>query len=618
LPEHEKEEKGKKPPEATGGTSSTTSVGVPTSTLTSTAPISPATTPSDVVSLGATAGNQAVASALSSPAPAPKAGSGPPSLGAGQVSLPELEAYLDRATVEDVNALGAGVIRAVLHGALAQSWSLAKHTLIYGHESQPTRRALMKKLFDFRKEHWESIVKRTQSHVNGQVPEGLTKWPSAGSDSLTSDIDVNLKGKATELAVKEFNRIFKEDGWEFESGVVYDVNVYAMDFMHAFAGVDLGGGIKGTGKEGARAGHGQGGFGEVGFRNFDAGNQDVWGLVKLRLYMSEEEWSGYLESTQVPARLRNDARAKYGKYMQQMGNAMRQAQGLLAQTERTTPDSGIEQIEGTAKALIPDAGAGGSQVVVDAQRENLKMRASNRVYEDKLAEIRRRRAVLAERIREYEELMRGGGKHSTDKDAISPADLLNGRIEMDLAKLRDLVSEAAMFSNEAYVTDAAVNHTVVGLQGGNAVHQSVNELMTAVTENAADALKEIRRHSEHLWEAAYKGSKYIMRLADAAKNAGLGDIPGVESLYKAGYEISVAMKSGGTGLQRTRQSTTEEGKINEILAELRITTVSQLQAKVVELAVAIQRGAKERFTPGERHMLAQSTPAAKQALNVNA
>ena len=39
----------------------------------------------------------------------------------------------------------------------------------------------------------------------------------------------------------------------------------------------------------------------------------------------------------------------------------------------------------------------------------------------------------------------------------------------------------------------------------------------------ADALKEIHRHGKTLGEAAFKSGKYLFRLADAAKNAGVRD-----------------------------------------------------------------------------------------------
>ena len=97
--------------------------------------------------------------------------------------------------------------------------------------SKDWRELLMAKLREFRQWHHDLILRRTQADpAIGRA--GLTEWKAAGSTTLTSDFDVNLKGNKTELAVAVFNRLFKADGWEHEAGVVYDVNVYAVDFMH--------------------------------------------------------------------------------------------------------------------------------------------------------------------------------------------------------------------------------------------------------------------------------------------------------------------------------------------------------------------------------------------------
>ena len=75
---------------------------------------------------------------------------------------------------------------------------------------------LMAKLWEFRQWHHELILQRTQKEVG---KEGLSEWAAAGSTTLTSDIDVNLKGNKTEQAVAVFNRLFKADGFEHEPGV---------------------------------------------------------------------------------------------------------------------------------------------------------------------------------------------------------------------------------------------------------------------------------------------------------------------------------------------------------------------------------------------------------------
>ena len=107
-------------------------------------------------------------------------------------------------------------------------------------------KALLKEVIEDTKVHekkmraklWEELVKEgtitdddtereafieAVKEVTGNVP---------GSDSPTSDIDVNMNGDGTEYAVTLLNKRFRERyGKGQESGIVYDVNFYAQDFV---------------------------------------------------------------------------------------------------------------------------------------------------------------------------------------------------------------------------------------------------------------------------------------------------------------------------------------------------------------------------------------------------
>ncbi|MDX2098371.1 MAG: hypothetical protein SFW36_11395, partial [Leptolyngbyaceae cyanobacterium bins.59] len=456
---------------------------------------------------------------------------------------------------------------------------------------------------------------------------GLKAWPSAGSTSLTSDIDVNLKGTQTEYAVEVFNKLFKADGWNFESGVVYDVNVYAMDFMHKFGGVDVaeaGGKHTVTVKEGARrkaakkqqapaldpanAGGGakeeeseflvQGGFIENAFTRIDTSNQEEWALVKLRLYMSLNQWNQYKQNlirtvSQPPAsnepdalkkaeakriqklQLIQNAEAKYDQYLTEMNAEMETMVGEKLGELGDVEKSGIERINEKAETLAKNKKPNASKQSTEVFAEQLKIGGSNRIYERKLATIAKLRQEIQEMIGRYNEIVAQQGPIGNE--------VINGAIEIRLKKLRQLVSEAALYSNEAYITDAAVYHAVVGLQGGQQIEQNKADLMNAVTENMADSLKEIARHGHTIGEAGYKAAKYYMRMADAAKNMGCGHIEGVNTLYDAGYEISVGFKKDA-GLS-------EEGKMTrsaEYLDGKGIKTVDDLRNKVIQVGTAIR------------------------------
>ena len=232
--------------------------------------------------------------------------------------------------VAQVDSAGAAP-RNILQRAMHESWHHAKEVLLAPGGNAPARQALMRKLWEFRQWHHELILQRTKDDPS-LGKDGLKEWKSAGSKTLTSDIDVNLKGTKTEQAVAVFNRKFKADGggWAHEAGVVYDVNVYALDFMHkdTFSGLAEEGGeisphkfgqtdaasgaplpdpaTRGAAKEGAREGSAGGGVGAhsdiLGPRmvQADAGLQRVWSLVKMRLYMTGAEWAEYVRDAQVP------------------------------------------------------------------------------------------------------------------------------------------------------------------------------------------------------------------------------------------------------------------------------------------------------------------------------
>ena len=99
-----------------------------------------------------------------------------------------------------------------------------------------------------------------------------------------------------------------------------------------------------------------------------------------------------------------------------------------------------------------------------------------------------------------------------------------------------------MYANEASMTDATVHHVVVGLQGGKEIDQQKVEGINAVHENLADVFKEAGRYGPALGPAALKAGKYMMRMADAAKNLGFGYIWGVQVLYTLGHAISEDIK----------------------------------------------------------------------------
>ena len=441
--------------------------------------------------------------------------------------------------------------RNILKHALHESWHHAKDVLLAAEpaRNKTARELLMAKLWEFRQWHHEAILRQTQADASiGK--EGLSDWKAAGSTTLTSDIDVNLKGSRTELAVGVFNRLFRADGWAHEAGVVYDVNVYAMDFMHGdtFKGLTetRGGTVKPhkfgpddtatrvSAKEGPREGSQGGGIGK---RNpvldermlaADADLQRVWSLVKMRLYMTGGQWAEYLVNAGVPPQTTAAVDLRYRAYMDQLSERMLRGREAVALADEVR-QTGFAAIDTVARAQ-------GERTRADP--EQVKMEASNRLYEEKLLQMAGLRRAVQTQIALRQTWLTAGREDD--------AEALDAAIDGNLAMLRDLISECAMLSNEAYVTDGAVNHTVVGLQSKIGITQTNAETMDAFNENVADSLKEIARHGGSIGEAAYKAGKYLWRMADAARNLD-SPVPGIDRLYEVGYTVANEIKGGEGG-----------------------------------------------------------------------
>jgi hypothetical protein len=467
-------------------------------------------------------------------------------------------------------------IRNFLHSQCHQSWHAATHHLnkkgstVGGEEN---RMNMLKKIWEYRQWHHDYILRKTKNDLGG---DKLTDWAAAGSTSLTSDIDVNLKGTATEEAVSKFNALFIEDGWKYEAGIVYDVNVYALDFMHKEAtfgsgmvkkekegGADVVKDLHGNvlkkkdinittlasgiaSKEGARKGMAHGGFdGEnEELIQTDRENQDIWTHVKTRLYMNQADWTSHVQEIQMSEEIKSKVEARYHDYMTTLKSQMLEESPLDAvMVVDNQAKLGIDQLNEYA-SNASGQGEGVNEDIREAESSNLMMKSSNRIYETKLEPIKNLREVMRSQISAYDALRSSLGTGSTEEKRAELSSL-NLTIETNLVLLRNLLAEAALYSNEAYITDGAVNHAVVGIQSEVGITLKNSESKNAVVENLADTLKEINRHSTRgLGEAAFKSGKYLYRLTDAALNMGYNNET-VNSAKKVSHKISTEIKNSG-------------------------------------------------------------------------
>jgi hypothetical protein len=146
-----------------------------------------------------------------------------------------------------------------------------------------------------KKSEFEDFTKNNINPVKGSAP---------GSTNPTSDIDVNMSGDGTEFAVKWLNDQFKSIyGNGQESGVVYDVNFYAQDFVPGKM-FDLKGKLElDKGKDDDNY------YGEKEDENeswrthvvkdqdqidLDNNEQDISATLMMRVNMSDDDWAMYL------------------------------------------------------------------------------------------------------------------------------------------------------------------------------------------------------------------------------------------------------------------------------------------------------------------------------------
>jgi hypothetical protein len=322
-------------------------------------------------------------------------------------------------TVEDIDLLDPDIIRdinpqsivpyRILHDVLHQSWHVAKEELLEKKATPPNgnRRMLMTKLWEYRQWHHQKILEEVQAELNARQNDqkALTASKGAGSATLSSDIDVNLKGNHTELAVPLFNERFRNPKtlsghtWDNEAGVVYDVNVYAVDFMHMFGGEQDGAGHNVTKKEGSRVGQEMGGIGSAALAAEDRKAQLQTSLFKARLFMDDAQWKDYQALTLkgLPAADRGPqeaafrgAEALFAGYLAEMAAEMDvKLDAVLDKEPRKA--SGVERLAKGAASKVP-RGEHGHEAA--AKQENVLMTAANRIYERKLAVIHAARAEL--------------------------------------------------------------------------------------------------------------------------------------------------------------------------------------------------------------------------------
>jgi hypothetical protein len=518
--------------------------------------------------------------------------------------------------VWDMNNVNVGRERAkeILKEDFYSNWFLAKDYLIENkwsdkegidiEEKKPMFEQLMRLFLDLRRAETDLLLEYIRDNeleeqeFQDLAPKERLSWSDSGSETLTSDIDVNLKGPGSIAAVTLFNQLFKTKlEWPYDPGTVYDVNVYAQDFMEKKP-FNL---EKDDEKNTATLIPQQ----EVvlkgeAFAKF-AADQDMWSLVKMRIYMTPEEWQAYrtsiigdsLKPYEEGSEPKKDEDENASWEKQQQRIQFEEAEGyynefqVLLQEKMLQINTSTDELYVTMRENLE----AGQEYLSEHQTHDVKkMMAANLIYQEKLDEVAAIRLKLSDLSQEPE----------TNQEEIKKYGL----------QLKNALSHTIIYANEAYLTQGAVHFVVIGQQIGQGIKKkkgltevnlelSNEEHLHSLREQVGDTLKVLAEYSEGpLWKAAYKAGKYIDRMAKSATPL-IGDteVQGFNELSTLG-ETAVKLKG------EKADSSQQETGLNPVLD---YGSVSDLRAKVIQFGVDVEKTYKENQTVNQDEVTTEPT-----------
>ena len=320
-----------------------------------------------------------------------------------------------------------------------------------------------------------------------------------GSQAVTSDIDLSMGGKNSEIAVGFINKEFRAKfEVPYDPGTVFDINVYASDWIH---GADE----KGSTEKllTPRA--------EVTQMSEEArGERDdrmeIWSLVKAHRSMDESAWLSYTRGM-LSGFPEGDARKPMEKKLRMAEFEYRKFM-LNIKMKLREIDSDITAGE---KLLY---GAKKSAYDEQYQESARETRASNAIYEDLLLEVKALRLQLSQ-------------LSATDPPNVEALNNVGKRLGSKIA-------EALTYANEVYATEGAVQHTVLEQGKGKKLKEyqlkdtNITSLeydlrpqlfLQSVNENVGDSLHSLHAYHDMPRYSVYRAGKYISRLIEATEKA---------------------------------------------------------------------------------------------------
>ncbi len=445
----------------------------------------------------------------------------------------------------------------ILKGPFEANWFKAKACLTTDKWPQSVTSApkheksleLMKKLVEMRDIVWEDFSKGVTDNIVNEITEynkrkksevqpakqgdkDLEIYGSSGSKAVTSDVDLPSGGKNTEIGVDILNTKFREKfKVPFDPGTVFDINVYASDWMHGEgpptyndkeAKIDL---KKETGAD-------------LGVEDEKERSDELetWSLVKICRNMTPQEWKEYTKQVLKKYKEGDQKNAMKKKLTSAEWRCLNFKFRVRKKMEemKTQFDEDIKNLPET-------------KFDEDYINESLEMRASNALYQQKLLQVKKIRLRL-------EEL--SGEKHKQNTERIKLA-----------KQLATTIAEALTYANEVYATEGAVLHTVKGKQGAAKKLEKLNkgrvyklekvefniskeQYLQSVNENVGDTLHSINHHKKNPPYAVYRAGKYLDRMIEASDKL-LSEkqavtLPNYKHLKEVGDE-SVKAKGGVVG-----------------------------------------------------------------------
>jgi hypothetical protein len=381
-----------------------------------------------------------------------------------------------------------------------------------------------------------------------------------GSTEPTSDIDLNTFNQGTEFLVQAFNDQFAQLHGGTEAGVFFDVNVYGKDFLPNLK--SLSGKKRKPQPAGAPQPAGPPLFilpvrdHEFATREMevrDAKAQLAAALLKMRRYLADRtllhsnnqgEWlTAGKEWQEFKLMVQKQVPKVPETFLTQVEKQFELNQRLLVIVVERIRSKAWRDNE-TARLAIPPSLTTESGMLQSLIRQPIKwikldpnntadvnalMATENRIYEVRLEALAKLRAAFElEKFVETEETAE--------------------RVDAAYLALREALSAALYFANEAYVTSGAVTQVVGGKQGklsggvksdradGTAkanIAYGAHELIHSMFDQLSDIYKETKRHYLHdeekpddsvevkqkrLGAAVLGASKYFHRMFNAIKH----------------------------------------------------------------------------------------------------